>query len=250
MTRQVGRLVAIEAKLFLREPISLLFVVAFPALVVVILGGVFEPGDPAFGGARPSDYYVAAYIGVVVTAVALVGLPVHLAAYREQGVLRRVRASHLPPWSLPAAWVLVGTTLCLVGVAVVLGTAQLIYGVPAVQHPADTALAVAVAIVSNVSLGILLGLRLPTARSAQATGLALFFPSFLLGGGGPPPGAMPGPMRIAANAFPLTHTIRAIQHPWLSVGGPTGLRLALMAGIAVIASAGWVLDSQLRSIDR
>jgi hypothetical protein len=54
-----------------------------------------QPGDPAFGTADPSDYYLASYVGVVIGALGLVVLPAHVAAYRERGVLRRLRASSM-----------------------------------------------------------------------------------------------------------------------------------------------------------
>ena len=46
-----------------------------------------------------------------------------------------------------------------------------------------------------MSIGVLLGTLLPSARAAQAIGLLLFFPSFLLGVGGPPPAVMSDPLR-------------------------------------------------------
>jgi ABC-2 type transport system permease protein len=243
----LSRLVRSEARLFIREPVSLLFVLAFPALVVLILGGVFDAHDPAFGGATPSDFYIAAYVGVVVAAVAFVMLPVHLASYRERGVLRRFEASHFPPWALPAAWAVVASGLCLAGIAVMLGTAQLVYGVPAVTSPATTLAAITVAIAAYVSVGILLGLVLPTARAAEGVGLAIFFVSFLLGGGGPPPGAMPAVMRTISNLLPVTQAVRSIQGGWLAIGGSPGPRIALTAGIGVAATAAWVIIASRRA---
>ena len=240
MTTGIARLIRTEAKLFLREPVSLIFALAFPALVVLIIGGVFDADDPDFGGARPSDYYVAAYFAVVLAAVGFIVLPVHLAAYRERGVLRRFRASPFPPWALPAAWAVVATALSVVGAVVLLATARLAYGVPPVHDPAGTLLAVAVATFTYVSVGILLGLLLPTARAAQAVGLALFFPSFLLGGGGPPPGAMPDVMRSISNVLPMTQAVLAIQHPWLAIGPSTGTRLLVLALIGIAATVAWV----------
>jgi len=240
MTSPTARLIRTEARLFLREPVSLVLALAFPALVVLILGGVFDPRDPGFGGARPSDYYIAAYIGVVLAAVGLVMLPVHLASYRERGVLRRFHASHFPPWALPAAWICVATLLSIVGMAAMLATAGLAYGVPAVRRPAATLAAVALATAAYVSIGVLLGLVLPSARAAQGVGLALFFPSFLLGGGGPPPAAMPDVMRSVSDVLPMTQAVRAIQHPWLDLGPSTTVRLIALAAMALAATAAWV----------
>ena len=129
--RALLRLAWTELKLFVREPMVLTFVFAFPVLTVLILGGVFDDDDPNFEGTLPSDYYVAAYIGVVIAAIGLVMLPVHLASYRERGVLRRFDVSHYPRWALPVAWILVAMVITAVAVTVLLVTGQLAYGLPA-----------------------------------------------------------------------------------------------------------------------
>jgi ABC-2 type transport system permease protein len=236
--RALLRLAATELKLFVREPVVLTFVFAFPVLTVLILGGVFDDDDPNFEGALPSDYYVAAYIGVVIAAIGLVMLPVHLASYRERGVLRRFDVSRYPRWALPAAWILVALTITLVAVAVLLVTGHLIYGLP---EPDDLLGVVAGTLLGAfvfISIGIALGLALPSARSAQGLGMLLFFPFFLLGGAGPPPDAMGDPMSSIAEVVPLTHVVRAIQEPWLDLGNPTG-HLAVLAVLAVLATAAW-----------
>jgi ABC-2 type transport system permease protein len=237
--RSLLRLAATEMKLFLREPMVLTFVFAFPVLTVLILGGVFDDDDPNFEGALPSDYYVAAYIGVVIAAIGLVMLPVHLASYRERGVLRRFDVSRYPRWALPAAWVLVAMIISIVAIAVLLGTGYLVYGLPEPDNLVGVALGTLLGALAFISSGIVLGLALPSARSAQGLGMLLFFPFFLLGGAGPPPDAMGDPMSSIANAIPLTHVVRSIQEPWLDLGSPTG-HLALVVALAVLATAGWV----------
>jgi ABC-2 type transport system permease protein len=237
--RALLRLAATEMKLFLREPMVLTFVFAFPVLTVLILGGVFDDDDPNFEGALPSDYYVAAYIGVVIAAIGLVMLPVHLASYRERGVLRRFDVSRYPRWALPAAWVLVAMIISIVAIAVLLGTGYLVYGLPEPDNLVGVALGTLLGALAFISSGIVLGLVLPSARSAQGLGMLLFFPFFLLGGAGPPPDAMGDPMSSIANAIPLTHVVRSIQEPWLDLGSPTG-HLAVVVALAVLATAGWV----------
>jgi len=243
----IRRLVSTEAKLFLREPVSLIFVLAFPALVVLILGGVFDAEDPSFGGAAPSDYYIAAYIGVVLAAVGFIMLPVHLASYRERGVLRRFAASHFPPWALPAAWFVVAAALSLVGMAVMLATAHVVYGVPTANDPGQTVVAVLLATLTYISIGVLLGSVLPNARAAQGVGLALFFPSFLLGGGGPPPDAMPSVMRSISNVLPMTQAVRAIQHAWLGLGPSSAGRLVVLSALLLVTAAASALLTTRRA---
>jgi ABC-2 type transport system permease protein len=237
--RSLLRLAATELKLFVREPMVLTFVFAFPVLTVLILGGVFDEDDPNFEGSLPSDYYIAAYIGVVIAAIGLVMLPVHLASYRERGVLRRFDVSRYPRWALPAAWILVAMAITAVAVAVLLATGQLAYGLPEPDDPLAVALGTLLGAFTFISIGIALGMALPSARSAQGLGMLLFFPFFLLGGAGPPPDAMGDPMRTIANAVPLTHVVRSIQEPWLDLGSP-GVHFVVLAALAVLATAGWM----------
>lgn len=240
----LARLVATETRLFLREPVGLVFVVAFPALTALVIGGSFEPGDPAFGGATPSDYYIAAYLGVVLAAVGLIMLPVHLATYRERGVLRRFDASPFPSWALPFAWMIVASALTGIGIASLLVATQLAFGVPAPSDPVGTVVAVVVSAFAFINVGILLGLALPSARAAQSLGLVLFFPSFLLGGAGPPPEVMPAVMHTVSNVIPTTHVVRAVQHGWLGTGGSTVGDLAFIAVLGVAATAAWLRLAQ------
>ena len=44
------KLVRTEWRLFLREPLAMAFVVAFPVITALVIGGVFDDDDPAFGG--------------------------------------------------------------------------------------------------------------------------------------------------------------------------------------------------------
>ena len=90
-----------------------------------------------------------------------------------------------------------------------------------------------------ISIGIALGMALPSARSAQGLGMLLFFPFFLLGGAGPPPDAMGEPMSSIANVVPLTHVVRSVQEPWLDLGSPTG-HIAVLAALVALATTAWV----------
>jgi ABC-2 type transport system permease protein len=58
---------AVEAKLFLREPLTVAFTLALPLLFLFVMGGVFgNKADPQYyRGAGALDYYVPAYCGLV-----------------------------------------------------------------------------------------------------------------------------------------------------------------------------------------
>ncbi len=234
------RLVRTELRLVLREPVVLTFVFAFPIITVLVLGNVFnDPDDSAFEGALPAQWYVAAYIGVVIAAIGLIMLPVHLAGYRHQGVMRRFQVSLFPRWALPMAHLVIGMVMAAVGIGVLLIAGGLAYGLPTVEDVPRTVFGVVLGTLAMISIGVALGSIMPNARSAQGLGLMLFLPFFLLSGGGPPPEAMGDGMRTISNWIPLTHVIRAAQEPWLDIGDP-GDHYLVVGGVLIVATAAWM----------
>lgn len=244
--RTFGKLTWVELKLFVREPAAAIFTFAFPLIVLVVLINSFEPDDEAFGGAAPSDYYLASYVGVVIAAIGLVAVPVHVAAYRERGILRRFRASAVPAASVLGAQVVVALVMAALGAVVLTVAGSAGYGAALPESPFGVALAFALGTLSFLALGFLLAMLVPTARAAQAVGMMLFFPLWLLSGAGPPPEVMGAGMRRISDVLPLTHVVQALQDPWLGepldaanflvlaallvVAGGAALRLARRAG--------------------
>jgi ABC-2 type transport system permease protein len=234
-------LIGVELRLLARDWTVLVFAFVFPLFTMLILAGVFgtQP-DHGYQGARPNDYYVAASIGVPVIALALVGLPVALASYRERGVLLRFEAFGVSAARVIAAQAAVTAGLVLVGAVLVLALAAPTYGIPTVVHPVEVLVGLVAGTGTLVALGVLVGLLVPSARAAQAVGLLVFFPLYLLGGGGPPRGVMTGPMHAISSALPSV--IPAITSPWLGVSG-FGTQLAVLAlwGVAALAGIAWVV---------
>src|ERR1700689_2212792 len=204
MSTAVGRLVRAEVPLMPRDPLVLTFVFAFPIVTMLIIGGAFGTNPtPGFDHTNPAHWYVASYLTVVIAATGLVMLPVHLASYRERGVLRRFTAAGFPRWSFAIAQLIVGLVTTAVACALLLLVAWPVYGIPVVHDPWRVAVALPLGAAAFVSIGVLLGSLLPSARSAQAVGLLLFFPSFLLGAGGPPPHVMGSIIKKVADPLPL-----------------------------------------------
>ena len=229
------RLLATELRLLTRDTMTLTFVLGFPIISMLIIGGVFGTEPDEDFPVNPSHWYVASYFTVVIGATGLIMMPVHIASYRELGVLRRFAASGFPRWSFATAELALGLAAIAVAGPLLLAVAAPVYGLPDIDAPIRVAAGIIVAAVAFVSIGVLLGSVLPSARAAQAIGLMLFFPSFLLGVGGPPPSVMAEPLREIAEKLPLALATDAIREPWLGIGTGTGPLLAVTA-IALVAS--------------
>ena len=109
-----------ELKLFVREPITLVFTLAFPVLTVVVLGKAFgnspqEDTEDVFRGMGAMDYYLPAYVALAIPALGLISILVHLSGYRDKGILRRFRASGISARALLGAQVGVMVVISAVG---------------------------------------------------------------------------------------------------------------------------------------
>lgn len=238
MMRAWRELTWVELKLFAREPLTVVFVLVLPLTILYILNGVFgnQPDPEVYAGLGAVDYYTAAYVGLVVATVGVLSLPVHLAGYREQGVLRRFRASALPPAAILGAHVVVALVMGSLGA--VLLTAMSVIGYDGAM-PNDWVGVVAgflLVTLSFAALGALLGVLLPTARAAQGLGVLLFFVFMMLGGAGPPPEVLPDTMAVLGDGLPLTYAARVLRGPWLDLGWDVGA-IVVMATVLVASLA-------------
>jgi ABC-2 type transport system permease protein len=233
-----------EFRLFRREPFSIVFVLAFPLMMMVLLAAVFgskqadarkvQNGMLIWRGVTPANYYTAASVAVIVAALGLLTLPITLASYRERGILRRFHASSVP------ASTLVGAQLALAFVTFVAGTLVMAiiarFGYNAML-PHDV-IGVAVALLAGTAafgaIGLLLATMIRTSRSAQGIGLLLFFALWLISGTAPPRAVLPLGLRDVGGVLPLAHLVTAVQNPWFGFGWST-TDLIVLAAYAVAA---------------
>ena len=128
----LGRLSWIESKLFLREPLTVIFSLALPVIILFVLGGVFgneadtDPGGTVvFRGVGAMTYYVPAYLALVVASVCVISIPTHLAGNRERGVLKRFHASSVDAWTVAGAEIVVAFVISTVSALILLLAAGL-----------------------------------------------------------------------------------------------------------------------------
>jgi len=216
------KLTWVEMKLFVREPITMIFTFALPLISLFVLSEVFgntvDPSGASFRGVAPTDYYISAYIGLVIAAVGLISLPVHMASYKEKGVLRRFRASSISAKNLLSAQLIVTFVIVLICCIILYVAAKLAYNVMLPYSPGLIIAAFIPSVLCFGALGVLLGAVLPTARSAQGVGLLLFFVMFFLGGSGPPFDVMSTVLQRVGDATPLKWAVISMQDVWLGFG--------------------------------
>lgn len=218
--RLLGKMSWLELKLFLREPLTVLFALLLPLTVLFVMGGVFgneQTSPDVYRGVGSMDYYVPAYIALVTASVGLISLPTHIANNRELGVLKRYRASGIPAWSLVGSQVAVTFAIASVSALVLVVAAMPAYDVASPDSLGLVLLGFVVVALCFAAVGILLGAVLPSSRAAQALGVLLWFVFLMVGGAGPPPEVLSGAMGTVGDLTPLRHAILVMQDGWLSL---------------------------------
>jgi ABC-2 type transport system permease protein len=238
--RAVRALSWIELKLFLREPITVVFTLALPPIVLYVLAEVFgntpDPGGQVYRGVGPITFYTPAYVGLVIASLGLIGLPVHLAAYRERGVLRRFRAARMPVRALLVSQLFVLLTGTLAGAAIIITLARTTYDIDWPRSWLGVVFATLVGALSFAALGAIIGLAMPTARAAQGVGVLLWFVMMMVSGSGPPPEVLGSTLGRVGDVMPLRHLVIALQDPWLG-HGVNWFAMLILTGILAVAAA-------------
>jgi ABC-2 type transport system permease protein len=235
--RQLAKMTFTESKLFLRDPLALFFAVAFPPLLLAILGSIpgFREPSEDLGGQRVIDLYVPVMVGFVLAMLAISVVPTYLATYRERGVLRRLSTTPVPPSRLLLAQLAMALVMALVAVTLVLGVGVAVFGTPVPGQPVGFLAALALAAGALSALGLLVAAVAPSGKAASGIGTMLFFPLMFFAGLYFPRESMPDVLRRVSDFTPLGAGVQALQDATAG-GWPQPLHLAVMAAFAIAAS--------------
>lgn len=230
------RMIRVETKLFLREPVAAFFGIAFPAVLVLTLGYAM-PGfrDPSadLDGQRPIDIYLPVTTTLAIATVTMVTLLGVLSGYREQGVLRRLSTTPVSPAALLAAQVVVNIGALLVGCGLAWLVAAVAFHVPAPGNLAGFVLAFALGSTAMGALALLVAGVTPGARASSAVGSLVYFPMMFFAGVWTPGPQMPEGVRRIADLTPLGAASQAIQAAWAGAW-PTPLHLGVLAAFTLV----------------
>jgi ABC-2 type transport system permease protein len=167
-----------EAKLLFREPLALFWGLAFPMVLLAVMG----LSASNIGGVPLVTIYEPIVIAFISVAFGVQGIPVQIAGYRQGRVLRRLATTPAGPVRVIGAQLIVSLAVILIATVGVLAVGRLGFGVPLPRQPTGFALVAVLSATAMVALGLLIGAIAPTARSAGAAGTVLFFPLMYFAG--------------------------------------------------------------------
>lgn len=205
-----------EIKLFLREPLGAFFTLIFPLMMLFLFGTIYgNDPSPYFNGYGTVDVSIPAYTAMIIGTTGIMSLGITMSAYREKGILRRLRATPLQPQVILAAQVVVIFLMTVLGMILLILAGKLVYGMRFEGNALSVAGGFMLGSLSFFALGFVLAGVMRTARSAQVVGMVIFYPMLFLSGAGLPLEMLPDGVRKFSNFLPLTHVVTLLRGLWI-----------------------------------
>lgn len=231
-------LVRTEWTLFRREPAALLFGLAMPIVLLVILGSVpaFRKHEADLGGLRFIDLYVPIAIGLGLATLCLLLLPGTIASYRERGILRRMSTTPVPPARLLLARALLDFPLVLLVMLVLVAVGVLAFGTKVPRQPVGFLLALVLTTLATQALGMIVASVARTEGMGRGLGMLFYYPLIFCAGVWLPRESMPHLLRRITDFTPLGSGVQALQD---GVAGqwPGALSITVLLGYVVLGGA-------------
>jgi ABC-2 type transport system permease protein len=227
------RQVVYENRAFWRNPAAAFFTFAFPLLFMLIFNVLF--------GADAARFFTPAIIVFGVVTATFTNLAMNITFAREQGVLKRIRGTPLPPWAFLAGRIGHAVAVALLLVVVVAAFGQLVYGVP-VPWDALPALVLllAVAAASFSALGLALTGAIPNADAAPAIVNAAVLPVLFISNVFIQMDTAPAWLDTVSHLLPVRHFADAMLDLY-ALGADAGIPWSAIGVIALWGLGGVLL---------
>ena len=217
MMRGLLQLTWLEIKIFLREPLGAIGTLVVPVAMFLIVGRAMNRGTARASTPDGLEFLqsglpVMAALFMAISAV--ISLVTIISIYREGGILKRLRATPLRPYTILSAHVLVKLMFTAVSLAMMLAAGRRFYPVGIAARPASFALALMVTTLSILSIGFVVASLVRTARFAQPVSAVIFYPMIGLAGLFAPVEALPAGMQFVARLLPMTYAVSLLQGIW------------------------------------
>ncbi|MFF5262452.1 ABC transporter permease [Actinomadura viridis] len=230
-----------ESRLFFREPVSLFWIVAFPTVLLTILGLIpaFREHSSDLGGRRVVDLYVPVTVLLALIMSGLQALPPVLAGYRERGILRRMSTTPVRPVSLLGAQIVLHGACALGAALLAILVGRLGFGVALPGHLLGYAVALVLATLSALAMGAAIASLARTTKGTAVVGSVFFFPMMFAAGVYVPVQVMPDALQRVLEFSPFGAASQALDQasrgdwPEATHLGVTALWTALLVWVAI-----------------
>lgn len=234
-----------EQRIFWRSREAAVFIFIFPILLYTLLASVYSN---EIDGVPSADVLLAGLFGYGAANTAFAGLAIILVSRREAGILKRLRATPLPPATYLEAVllsILVVFALETVGLLLLGGLA---FGASMPANELGFAGAVVLGVACFAGMGVGAASLIRSAEGVSAVVNVIVLPMAFLSGSFGPRGEYPAVLQAIADVLPLTYFLEIVDGVYLDgdslFADPWALAIVAAWGASGLAVAlrwfGWV----------
>jgi ABC-2 type transport system permease protein len=191
-----------EQLVFWRNREAAIFIFVFPVLLYALLGSVYDGtifGEPA------ADVLLAGLFGYAAANTAFAGLAIILVNRRELGILKRVRATPLPPATYFVAVLASSLVVFALQSVALLALGALAFDAEMPENPLGFAGAIVLGTVGFAGLGVGAAALIRSAEGVAAVVNVVVLPMAFLSGSFGPTEDYPEFLQAIADVLPLTY---------------------------------------------
>ncbi len=236
---QLRHQVSTDLLIFRRNPAAAFFTVVLPLIFLVIFTSVFG-NETLASGAKLATFYVPGILALAIVSATLVNLAITMTARRERGVLKRLRATPIPPRTFIVSQGVAGFVISVLMTVLIYVIGRILYGVELNLSTIPSLLVtLLIGAVSLSALGLAMTAIIPSEDAAPAVTNAVVLPLYFMSGVFIPTSSLPDWVITVSRFFPIYHLNVALQgnfDPFLEgQHWPVGNWLVLLAwGIPAI----------------
>lgn len=241
----LGRLVwqqfRYQNKIFWRTPIAAFFTMVFPLILLVLFTAIFGNEVIEGLGVTTAQFFTPGLAVFAAVSASYTSLAIGTAIARDNGILKRVRGTPIPPRAYIAGRVTSAVWLAFLAIVMMMAVGIVFYGVRLFPRTLPAALVTfIVGVGCFAALGLLVAAISPNGDAAPAITNATLLPVAFISDIFFPTTDPPEWMEVAGNFFPLKHfagafrdafdpTLTGTQFHWPELG-----YLALWGVVAAI----------------
>lgn len=208
LVREIGW----STRIFMRNPIGVLFALILPMFFLVLFNVLTDPGE-LYDGLPFVQWNLAGITVFVVASSCFINLSIATVFSRDAGTLRRMRSTPLPPGVYVVSRVLTNSLVALASTLLMVFIAWLVFGLQLSPLPAlGGLLALIVGILAYSALGMAAANIVPNQETSIPIVMFLSFPLLFGAGVFFPLDGAPSALVTAMDLLPVRPLGMALQH--------------------------------------
>lgn len=185
------------------------------------------------------DFFVPGIVGMSLMNSGIIGLATTFVAYRERGILRRIKVTPFPLWKFTLARIASNLVVAMLTSAILIGMGVLVWGMEPTGNPLLITLTILVGGLAFLAIGFLIAAVSRNVEVAASYANLITFPMLFLSGVFFPLSTLPEWLSAITQFFPLRYLIDALREVMNAGNGLTAIwsDLAVLAGWFLVAMA-------------